>query len=82
MTIGGDNKVTGAGQKALVIKGGTTYMTSGNAKMLLKSGKLIVQGAVSSSGTTITIPDKVKIGDVSYKVTEIADKAFKGNKKV
>ncbi len=82
VTIGGDNKVTGAGQKALVIKGGTTYMTSGNAKMLLKSGKLIVQGAVSSSGTTITIPDKVKIGDVSYKVTEIADKAFKGNKKV
>ena len=82
VTIGGDNKVTGAGQKALVIKGGTTYMTSGNAKMLLKSGKLIVQGAVSSSRTTITIPDKVKIGDVSYKVTEIADKAFKGNKKV
>ena len=33
-------------------------------------------------GTSLTIPSTVKIGKVKYKVTKIADRAFKGNKKL
>lgn len=83
VTIAGDNKVSNAGsKKALTIKGGTIYMTSGNAKMQLKSGKLVVCGTTTSSATKVTIPSKIKIGNVTYKVTEVGNKAFKNHKKI
>lgn len=83
VTISNDNKVSEAGSKqSIAIKGGTIFMTSGNAKMQLKSRNLIVCGATSSSVTKVTIPENVKIGNVTYKVTQIESKAFKGNKKL
>lgn len=38
--------------------------------------------ATASKSTTINVPDTVKIGDKTYKVTEIKANAFKNNKKL
>ena len=39
-------------------------------------------GAVNKKAKNVTIPATIKMDGVTYKVTKIAEKAFKGNKKV
>lgn len=39
-------------------------------------------GSTKASAKEITIPDTITVGDVSYRVVSIADKAFKNNKKL
>ena len=39
-------------------------------------------GTTTQNATTINVPDTVTVDNITYKVTEIANKAFSGNKKV
>ncbi len=47
-----------------------------------KKGIATVTGASNKNATKVAIPDKVKIGGKTYKVTKIAANAFKGMKKL
>ena len=38
--------------------------------------------STNKSAKTVKVPDTVTVGGVTYKVTSVKDKAFKGNKKV
>lgn len=48
----------------------------------VKKGEVTYIGSTDKKATKITIPDKIVINNVTYKVTKIKDKAFKGNKKL
>lgn len=48
----------------------------------VKSGEVSVYKAVKSNYTKMTIPRSVKIGNRTYKVVSIGNKAFKNNKKL
>ena len=77
-----DNTVSATGDKGFKAAGGKVYFVSGNAKMLLSGNDLIVQGTADSKATTIDIPAKVAVGNVSYNVTSVQKGAFKGNTKL
>ena len=57
-------------------KAGTYQVTSAEKK------EVTYMGAVNKKAKNVTIPATIKIDGVTYKVTKIAEKAFKGNKKV
>ena len=57
-------------------KAGTYQVTSAEKK------EVTYMGAVNKKTKNVTIPATIKIDGVTYKVTKIAEKAFKGNKKV
>ena len=61
-----------------------TTLKKGTAKYkVTKAGKTVAYvGTTSKKATKITIPATVKINKVTYKVTSIANKALKNNKKV
>ncbi|MBR4758742.1 MAG: InlB B-repeat-containing protein [Lachnospiraceae bacterium] len=62
-----------------------TDEASGSVYQATKSGKnieLIYAATISKDATGVTIPATVKIGNKSYKVTQIAANAFKGCKKL
>ena len=57
---------------------------TGNAYKVADPAKKIVtyKAPANKKAKTVTIPDKVKIDGVTYKVTKVDDGAFKGNKTV
>ena len=59
--------------------GGYRYkvLSSGN-----KTGTVAVLGSTKKSVSSVKVADKVKIGGISFKVTEIAPNAFAKNKKL
>lgn len=57
-------------------KAGTYQVTSTEKK------EVTYMGAVNKKAKNVTIPATIKMDGVTYKVTKIAEKAFKGNKKV
>ncbi len=61
-----------------------TAPTAGGAALSLNagSGTATVTGTDGSGAGTINIPDSVTVNGTTYKVTEIAANAFKGQKKV
>ncbi|MBO4910095.1 MAG: leucine-rich repeat protein [Lachnospiraceae bacterium] len=48
----------------------------------LKNLTVEYTGTTDPTAKTVTIPDTIKVGNFTYKVTSIADKALKGNKKM
>ena len=83
-TVPGTSEVQPAGQTSAHQEGdmvpveGVTYMVTGAA---LQSETVEFSG-VDTSKKKVVIPDEVLIDGVSYKVTSIADGAFKGDKKL
>lgn len=69
-------------------KKGTTFtVSSKKIKVKVTSSAMLnptvtVSKITDKKATKLSIPDTVKVGGVTYKVTAIADKAFKGNKKL
>lgn len=62
---------------------GTTLKKGTVKYKVTKAGKTVAYaGTTSKKATKITIPATVKINKVTYKVTSIANKALKNNKKV
>ena len=53
----------------------------GSGVTMLNKKEVSYTGAKKTK-TTLTVPSKVKIGRKNYKVTKLADYAFKGNKKL
>lgn len=70
----------------ILLKKGKTYIVDGYKYKVLKSTtktKTVAFAGVSDKKITkVLIPDAVTINGMKYKVTEIAAKALKGNKKV
>ena len=56
-------------------------MSGGNFKVT-EAGKSVEFTGTAGSKTTVTVPDVIKTGGVTYKVTFIASNAFKNNKKI
>lgn len=52
-----------------------------NAIYKVANGALIYAGTKNANAATVTIPATYKLNDVTYKVTSIADNAFKGTAK-
>ncbi|MBO4908909.1 MAG: leucine-rich repeat protein [Lachnospiraceae bacterium] len=48
----------------------------------LKNPTVEYTGTTDPTAKTVTVPDTIKVGNFTYKVTSIADKALKGNKKM
>lgn len=63
---------------------GETYTVNGIKYQVTNTKKkeITVTQLVSKKKTSVTIPETVKIGNVSYKVTKIGDKALKGCSKL
>lgn len=79
-----NNKETSEIAATGYVKGATFTKSKYIYKITAKSGK---KGSVTLVGTTkkqkkISVPKTVKVGGITFKVTAIADKAFKGNTKL
>ncbi|MBO4863896.1 MAG: leucine-rich repeat protein [Eubacterium sp.] len=55
----------------------TSYKVTSTKKLTIS-----LTGLINKNAAEIVVPDKVTIGDKTYKVTEIAPNAFKNNKKL
>jgi hypothetical protein len=65
------------------VKKGTTTKKSGNTYTVTSAKtKTVAFTSVKKNSKTVTIPSKVTINGVSYKVTSVAANAFKNNKKL
>jgi hypothetical protein len=76
-----------ASSKTPAKKGTTLTVASKKLKVKVTSSKasnptVAVVGTTNKKAKTITIPATVKVNGVTYKVTSIANNAFKGNKKL
>ena len=60
---------------------GTAFEEKGICYMITTNGEVTVTGLANTALKTINIPATVTNDDIFYKVTGIATKAFKGNKK-
>ncbi|MGN0291276.1 MAG: leucine-rich repeat protein [Lachnospiraceae bacterium] len=58
------------------------YTVTNDAKTAGKTGTVEYKKPTNSKATTVTIPATVKIAGKTYKVTTIADNAFKSNKTI
>ncbi len=69
--------------KPVVPQPGDTVI-SGKAAYKVEKEKSTVafEKSLDNQSSILKIPDKVKIGDITYRVTSIADNALKGNKKI
>ena len=65
-----------------VAKVGTKFVVAGQAYKVTKSGKEVSFIAAKKNAKNISVPATVKNKGVTYKVTSIAAKAVKSNKKV
>lgn len=79
-TSGGDQatckiKVTEPAKGTVLKKGNNSYTVT-------KKGKEVSFRKTVSTSKTLTIPNKVKIAGITYKVTSIAKNALKNNKKI
>lgn len=61
-----------------------TTLTAGNASYIVTTAGSAVAYAknLNTKATAVAVPSSVKIGGITYKVTSIADNAFKNNKKL
>ncbi len=86
-TSGSTSSASSNSDTSVKLKKGSTY-TSGNFKYKITSlpssgtGKVTVTAPAKSTITKATIPTTVKIGDRSFKVTQVASGAFKNCKKL
>ena len=85
-TSGGGTS-SGTTDKPSVPKKGTKIKGNDGSTYIVTSGKgktptVQYTAPKSTAKGTVTIPAKVKVDGVSYKVTSIADNAFKNNKKI
>ena len=85
-TSGGGTS-SGTTDKPSVPKKGTKIKGNDGSTYIVTSGKgktptVQYTAPKSTAKGTVTIPAKVKIDGVSYRVTSIADNAFKNNKKI
>lgn len=62
----------------VIEKGGVSYQVTKAGK----SGGTVAYAKTSSKSTTVKIPATVKIGNITYKITSVAARAFKNNKKI
>ncbi len=60
-------------------KGTASYKVTGTD---VKNPTVTYTGTTDSKATTVTVPATVTVEGVTYKVTAVADNAFKGNKKI
>lgn len=65
-----------------VKKGDVVQAASGKYQVTNTSKKTVAYKAPVKKSATVSVPNKVTINGVSYKVTSIAKNAFKGNKKL
>ena len=68
--------------KETLAKVGTKYTVGGNKYTVTKAGEEVRFSKANAKKKSITIPATIKVGGVSYKVTEVGANAFKNNKKV
>lgn len=73
---------TSTGTEDLIPKKGTVLKSGNNSYKVTKAGSTVSFVKTASKSTKVTIPETVKIGNITYKVTSIANNAFKNNKKV
>jgi hypothetical protein len=82
-----NTETNGAATKTPAKKGTTLTVASKKLKVKVTSSKasnptVAVVGTTNKKAKTITIPATVKVDGITYKVTGIADNAFKGSKKL
>jgi len=65
-----------------VPKNGTVLKSGKNSYKVTKAGSAVAFTKTTSTSTKITIPATVKINNITYKVTSVANNAFKNNKKI
>lgn len=84
VTITGINNYAGKVKTTFTIsaKVGTTFKSGNNKYKVTSSSEVSFVGLKDKSKSKVTIPKTVKYGGKSFKVTAIADKALKSNKKV
>lgn len=61
---------------------GTILKSKNVTYKVTKKGSEVAYTKISSTSTSVNIPNTVKIGGISYKVTSVSANAFKGNKKL
>lgn len=69
-------------KKLSLPKAGTVYKIAGNQYKITKAGSTVSLIKTSSTAKTIAIPATISVNGLTYKVTNIAAKAFKQNKKL
>lgn len=75
-------KKTEAIRKIPMPKAGTVYTIAGNQYRITKVGAEVSLIKTNSKAKSINIPATIKASGITYKVTTIAKKAFKQNKKL
>ena len=75
-------KKTEAIRKIPMPKAGTVYTIAGNQYRITKVGAEVSLIKTNSKAKSINIPAAIKASGITYKVTTIAKKAFKQNKKL
>ena len=60
----------------------TDQKTKGSYKVTSKGKTVAYAGTTNKKATSVTIPSKVKVGGITYKVTSVTKNAFKNNKKM
>ena len=75
-------KKTEAIRKIPMPKAGTVYIIAGNQYRITKVGAEVSLIKTNSKAKSINIPATIKVSGITYKVTTIAKKAFKQNKKL
>lgn len=85
ITISGSGFYTGKGTRkfSITVKSGKTYTVKGYKYKVTSaktngSGTVSVVGNTNKKRTSITVADTVKIGGVSFRITSVGAKAFKG----
>lgn len=61
---------------------GTILKSKNITYKVTKKGSEVAYTKISSTSTSVNIPNTVKIGGITYKVTSVSANAFKGNKKL
>lgn len=82
ITFGGNYSGTVTKNFAITVKKGKTFTVKGYKYKITGASTVAFAGAKSSKVKKVTISSTVKIGGKTFKVTAIADKAFKNMKKL
>lgn len=77
-----DNNTSVVNKQPVTPKKGTILKSGTFRYKVTKAGATVALHKFSGSAATVKIPDKVKINDITYKVTSISAKAFEKNKKL
>lgn len=84
VTVTGKGNYTGTVAKNfnITVKKGTSHKVGSYQYQVTGRSTVSVKGAKSNKITKIKVPQTVKIGGKTFKVTAIASRAFKNNKKI